>query len=235
MKNLSEAGLVDCPGKLGDLRPVPGGERGKGVAPRPVGTAARYRADIAAGSLKLRESRVIADLLLGGVDAASWKQAIVKDNALKAKNPATALRLGRLIRQRLETMTPELWRMVRDGTVVVATHALLAAAIKHSPLLADFLDLVVRDQYRRFGETLPRKLWYDFLEGCRGRDPQLPQWREVTMRRVGSSVFQILAQAGYLADTRSLRLQRPPIPTEVIGYLERNREDHVLRCITAGT
>jgi hypothetical protein len=34
---------------------------------------------------------------------------------------------------------------VRDGTSTVASHALLAAAIKQSPLLGDFLDLVVRE------------------------------------------------------------------------------------------
>lgn len=195
----------------------------------------RYRADITAGSLKIAESRVIADLLLRGVDEAGWRQAITNDNVMKAKNPATAVRLARLIRQRLDTMSPELWRLVRDGTVVSATHAVLAAAIKHSSLLGDFLDLAVRDQYRRFGAALSKKLWFDFLDGCRGRDPHMPQWHESTLRRMGSSVFQILAQAGYIKDTRSMLLQRPHITPEVIGYLERNKEDHVLRCITVGT
>ena len=139
-----------------------------------VGGSGRYRANITAGSLKIAESRVIADLLLRGVDEAAWKQATVKDNLLNAKNPATAIRLARLIRQRLETMSSELWRMVRDGTVVVATHAVLAAAVKHSFLLGDFLDLVVRDQYRRFGKALTKKVWFDYLEDCRGRDPQIP-------------------------------------------------------------
>jgi len=210
-----------------------------GSPPR-VGTACsdaagRYRADITAGSLKIAEIRVIADLLLRAVDEAGWKQAITKDNVLKARNPATAIRLARLIRQRLETTSPELWRMVCDGTVVVATHAVLAAAVKHSYLLGDFLDLVVRDQYRRFAKALTKKLWCDYLEDCRGRDPQMPQWQESTTRRMGSSVFQMLAQAGYIKDTRTMLLQRAHIIAEVIGYLERNHEDYVLRCITVGT
>jgi hypothetical protein len=178
---------------------------------------------------------VIADLLLRGVDEAGWKQATIRDKALKTRNPATAIRLARLIRQRLKMVSPELWRMVRDGTVVVATHAVLAAAIKHSSLLGDFLDLVVRDQYRRFGEALSKKLWFDFLEDCRGRDPHMPQWQESTVKRMGSSVFQILAQAGYIKNTRTMVLQRAHITAEVIGYLERNHEDYVLRCITVGT
>ncbi len=177
----------------------------------------RYRADITAGSLKITETRVIADLLLRRVDEAGWKQATVKVTLLKARNPETAIRLARLIRQRLETMLPELWRIVRDGTLVVTTHAVLAAAIKHIYLLGDFLDLAVRDQYRRFGKALTKKLCFDFLEYCRGRDPQMPLWHESTIRRMRSSIFQILAQAGYIKDTRSMLMQRPHITTEVIG------------------
>lgn len=125
--------------------------------------------------------------------------------------------------------------MVRDGSMVVATHAVLAAAVKHSYLLGDFLDLVVREQYQLFGKTLTKKMWCDYLEECRGRDPQMPQWQESTVRRMGSSVFQILAQAGYIKDTRTMLLQKAYITGEVIGYLERNHEDYVLRCITVGT
>src|SRR5438552_3472045 len=110
----------------------------------------RYRADITAGALKVPESRIIADLLLRQVDAEGWNQAIVKDNVLQARNPATAIRLARLIRQRLELMKPDLLRLIRDGSGIVATHAVLAAAVKHSRLLGDFLDLVVREQYRLF-------------------------------------------------------------------------------------
>ena len=66
----------------------------------------RYKADITAGALKLPESRLIADLLLRQVDAEGWKDAIVTKNVLQARNPATAQRLTRLIRGRLETMGP---------------------------------------------------------------------------------------------------------------------------------
>jgi hypothetical protein len=98
-----------------------------------VGTIAvtepRYKADITAGALKLPESRIIADLLLRNLDADGWKEAIVTRNVLQARNPATAKRLTKLIRSRLETMGPELWKLVRDGVGLVATHAALAAAV----------------------------------------------------------------------------------------------------------
>ncbi len=75
----------------------------------------RYRADITAGALKLPESRVIADLLIRGLTPQGWREAIHEQNVLQTRSPATAKRLTRLIRGRLELMEADLWRLVRDG------------------------------------------------------------------------------------------------------------------------
>lgn len=191
----------------------------------------QYRADITAGALKLPESRLIADLLLRKVDAEGWKDAIVTKNVLQARNPATARRLTKLIRGRLETMGPDLWKLVRDGKGTVAAHAVFAAAVKHSPLLGDFLEIVVAEQYRLFSPALSYRMFADYLEGCRERDPEMPQWNETTRRRLRSSVFQMLAQAGYIENTRSLKLQTVHVADQVLSYLKANQEEYVLRRI----
>src|SRR5262249_41372659 len=152
----------------------------------------RYKADITAGALKLQESRLIADLLLRQVDAEGWNDAIVKKNILQVRNPASAKRLTSLIRGRLETMGPELWKLVRDSKGTVTAHAVFSAAVKHSSLLGDFLELVVGEQYRLFSTALSNRMWTDYLEGCRGRDPDMPLWNETTRNRLRSSVFQML-------------------------------------------
>lgn len=191
----------------------------------------RYKADITAGALKLPESRIIADLLLRDVNAAGWKGAIKERNILQARSPATASRLTKLIRSRLTTMDPELWKLVRDANGTIATHAVFAAAIKHSPLIGDFLDLVVREQFRVFAPKLTKAMWDNYLADCRGRDPNMPQWNESTRRRLRSSVFQTLSQAGFLTDTKSLKLQPVHIAPQVIRYLQKHDEEYVLRCI----
>lgn len=177
------------------------------------------------------ESRIIADLLLKSIDNKAWEKAIMRDNILQARTAATAVRLSRLIRKRLELMKPELWRLVWEGTGLIAVHTVLAAAVKHSPLLGDFLDLVVREQYRLFSTALSNKLWEEYLDDCRGREPEMPVWNESTRNRLRSSVFQILAQAGYMDNTRSKKLQTVHIASQVIRYLEKYNEHYVLRCI----
>lgn len=194
-------------------------------------TAGRYKADITAGSLKLTESRRIADLLLRRADAQGWHDAIVERNILQIRSPATAKRLASFIRTRLSTFGPDLWVLVRDGQGAVATHAVLCAAVKHSPLLADFLRLVVAEQYKLFSKTLPTGSFDKYLEGCHERDPEMPIWNEATTKRLKSSVFQILAQAGYLENTSTLKLQPVNISEQVLSCLKANNDDFVLRCI----
>lgn len=191
----------------------------------------RYKADITGGALKLSESRSIADLLLRRVDADGWKDAILKQNVLQARTPSTARRLTQLIRGRLETMGPELWALVRDGQGSVATHALFAAAVKRSPLLGDFMIMAVGEQYRRFGLALSNNMFAEYLDGCHERDPEMPYWNDSTRARLRSSVFQMLAQASYIEDTKSLKLRRVHIAEEVLRYLKANREDYVLLCM----
>lgn len=194
----------------------------------------RYSADLTAGSLKVPESRIIADLLLRDGNENQWNKALYQDNVLQASNPATARRLAQLLRLRLQTMDQALWQLVRDGSLVVATHACLAAAVKHSALLSDFLDLVLREQYRLFTPALSTTIWERYIDACHARDPEMPQWRASTLRRLRSSVFHILAQAGYLESTRSLKLQAVHIAREVSRYLEVRDEQYVLRCIQVG-
>ena len=191
----------------------------------------RYKADIGGGSLKLPESRIIAGLLLDGVTEDQWRHAIEVENVLQRRSPGTAKRQSSLMRNRLETMGPELWQMVRDGSTQVAIQAVFAAAIKHSTLLGDFLDLVVRDQFRMFRPDLPKKMWDQFLEQCRNRDPLMPVWQDSTANKLADCVYRILAEVGYITDSKTYRLKSVRISGEVMSYLRENNEQYVIRCI----
>lgn len=194
----------------------------------------RYRADITAGSLKVPESRIIADLLLCSLDETGWKKALYEQNVLQTRSPKTAKRLALLLRGRLALMDAELWKLVRDGSGTVATQACLATAVKHSALLGDFLDLVVREQYTCYAEALSPKLWEEYIADCRGRDPDMPRRSDATIDRLRSSVFQILAQGGYIENTRTLKLQTVHIASQVLDYLTGHNEHYVLRCMQVG-
>ncbi len=195
----------------------------------------RYRADITAGALKLPESRVVAGLLLRDVSDKEWRNAIYDENVLQTRSDKTAKRISVLIRGRLSQVEAPLWKLVADGSVKEATHACLAAAIKASYLVGDFLDLVVRDEYRTFKENLSLTLWASYVEDCQNRDPDMPQWSDSTITRLRSSVYTILAEGGYIDSTKTRNLQTVHIVKPVLRYLEKHDEEYVLRCIQVGT
>jgi hypothetical protein len=191
----------------------------------------RYSADITTGSLKVAESRIIADLLLRGISREGWGRALYVDNVLQTRSPETAKRLSRLIRRRLTSMESGLWKLVRDGSGTTATHACLAAAVKCSYLLGDFLDLIVRNEYRAYTPALSYAMWEHYLMDCQNRDREMGVFSESTRNRLRSTVFQVLAQAGYLENTRSLKLQTVHIDRQVLAYLQAHDEKYVLKCI----
>jgi len=193
----------------------------------------RYKADITAGGLKMRESRIVADLLLKRLDAAAWKSAIEGQNLLQAKSKATARRLLCLIKGRLMLMGPDHWLMVRDGPRELAVQAVFAAAVKQSSLLGDFLDLCLRQEYRIFTEALPNTIWPNFIEDCKSKDLDMPDWTPSTIQRLRSSVFQMLAETAYFNSSRAPRLQKVYLIPELRSYLENHEELYVLRCMTA--
>lgn len=190
-----------------------------------------YNAEISAGSLMFRESRKVAKLLLEGSDEDGWYQAIHVDNILQKKVPATARRMIRLIRNRLEPMSPELWKLIVNESAETALQALLVAAIHHSRLLGDFLNNVVKEKYRIFDKQLTVQDWKKFLYTCELRDSVVTQWSEKTRAKLGQVIFRILAEARYLDSTRSLKLIPVTLTPEVRSYLLKHQEKYILRCM----
>ena len=190
-----------------------------------------YKANFTKGGLMVPESRIVAGLLLEGIDAARWKQAIEIDNALAKRSRTTASTKAALIRARLQTMTEDLWRLVRDGSTPVATHAVFAATITYSPLIGDFLDRVVRDLYRRFEKTLKPQHWDRYLEDCRSRDLFMPEWSEGTLDSLRTRMFGMMTEAGYLSDSRTRLLKPVQLSPEVARYLRESERSYALRCM----
>lgn len=190
-----------------------------------------YKADIAGGSLKVYESRIIADLLLRRLPAADWRQAIEVDNVLQKTSIGTAKRQASLIKTRLKQMTPPLWELVRDGTKPVATQAVFAAAIAHSSLLRDFLILNVRDRFLSGDLGLTRNHWRSFVASCHERDPEMSVWSASTTDKLGDSVLRILTEVGMLSEGEKPTLQPVHYEPEVLNYLKGENFDEVLRAM----
>ena len=190
-----------------------------------------YRSTITGGALRLRESRVVAGLLLESVSDERWQEEIFERNALQIRSVESRKKISRMIRTRLEPMGEGLWKMVSEGDKIAALQATLAGAVKESRLLGDFMDITLREQKSLFADRLRLSVWNEFIEGCHGRDPEMPPWSDQTLVRLRSSVLSILSEAGYLENTRSLRLQNVFVDGALSNHLEERGESYVLRCL----
>ncbi|MCG9000256.1 DUF1819 family protein [Laribacter hongkongensis] len=187
-----------------------------------------YSAQLSAGSLLVPESRQLASLLLQHPDEAAWQHAIKVDNVLQKASPATAWRMARLIRQRLECLDEAGLAMVANDSLEVATQMLLLAAVRHSRLLGDYMIDVYRGRLRRLETHLNPKDWAVFVHECEQRDPSVREWTTSTRAKLLQVILRILAEAGYLDSTRSLRMTPPLLHPRVRAYLVASK-DHYAR------
>jgi len=219
--------------RLGDVPSSAPEATGETIAiPKPRShSEPRYNAQLTAGTLLIHETRKIAKLMLERGDAVDWHYEIFTKNILQRRNPKTASRVSRLIRNRLDLVGKDILKLITEGDLATAIQATLAAAIKHSKLLGDFMRDVVREHYRTYKTEILRREWDQFLKSASSKHPEIDQFSDSTKHKIGSHVYKILAEAGYLYDTKKLELRRITLLPQVRECLLNNDEQYVLDCM----
>ena len=186
-----------------------------------------YDSDLSGGSLMVRESRLIADLLLREATTEQWHQAIQVENVLQKRTTASAQRNATAIRKRLERLEPDFWKALRDGDDELATQVAFCGALERNLLLVEFMETVLREAYISQAQHLDSYIWSDFLDERSQRDQDICEWKESSKKKMGQVVFRMLAEVGYLKSTRTLELQRVIVRAELSSLLE----EHYKQCI----
>lgn len=193
-----------------------------------TGSLCVLEANFTKASLIVAESRIVAGLLLDGVDADAWKQKIESENILQARTKNTAKSYAAIARYRLESCDSTLWEIVRDADVAVSTQAVMAATLKFSPLLALFMRTALADEYRRMSQKLENHVWVSFFSDQALNHPNLAAVSAGTQSKLRQNAYRILTEAGYLGRQRSHLLQHVRVLPEIRGYLVGRHESEVL-------
>lgn len=183
-----------------------------------------YNAEISAGSLLVPESRKLARFTLGNPSESDWHKALVEDNILQKKTPATAKRQARLIRNRLQFLDMPALHLVADRENEIVVQLLFFASLKHSLLLKDFLSRVVMGHVRQLELSLSVRDWDAFMVECGHRDISVENWSASTKEKLLQVILRILAEAKYIDSTRHMRIQRVQLHPEIKGYLNERGE-----------
>jgi hypothetical protein len=203
--------------------------------PRSGGSVAKFNAEISAGSLLPLESRRLANLLLSQPDDATWQHAIEIENILQKKTVATARRQATLLRKRLSTLDALAWQMITERESEVVNQLLLAAAVKHSQLLGEFMRKTYADCQRRLDPALAMGDWRQFLDECAHHDSAVAAWSDSTKAKLFQVIVRILSETKYLESARSMKLTPQSLHPDVHRYLSTHHEAYVLDCLERRT
>ena len=124
----------------------------------------QYLGDLIGGSLMIKDSQLIADLLLKDPSTKQWHDAIVEQNILQKQSVASAMRNASTIRKRLQGVDNKFLEKLSYSGTAEATQLIFAATLMNSAILADFMSSVISDAKRMYRESLNIDDWKHFWE-----------------------------------------------------------------------
>lgn len=187
-----------------------------------------YLGDLIGGSLMLKESQIVAELLLKKPTQEEWLEAIVNRNVLQKRSDASAKRNASTIKKRLEGMSDEYMEKIAFGNSELSTQLMFAATLINSTLLADFMRNVVLDAKRMFRESLDAGDWESFWNDRSRLFPEFADMTKSSVYKISQVAFKTLADAGFIETTRNKRLQNVFILPEVKNLLSAIERDDII-------
>lgn len=187
-----------------------------------------YLGDLIGGSLMIRESQIIADLLLKKPTQEEWFDAITNQNILQKRSNASAKRNASTIKKRLEGLSDEFIEQIAFGSTELSTQMMFAATLINSTLLADFMLSVFVDAKRMFRESIDSTDWQSFWDERSRLLPELSQMTDSSTYKIAQVAFKILADAGYIETTRNKKLQNVYLLPEVRSLLSTLDRDDII-------
>lgn len=186
----------------------------------------QYLGDLIGGSLMIKESQLIAELLLTDPTKEQWDDAIVEQNILQKRSAASAKRNAATIKKRIATMDNNFLRALADANHEEAAQLMVAATLINSPLLADFMRTVVMDAKRMYRESIDMKDWESFWEDKSRLYPELTEMSESSTYKIAQVAFKVMTDGGFLESTRSKLLTNVYVTPDVRNLLiNMNQED----------
>ncbi|MGR5233650.1 DUF1819 family protein [Vibrio rotiferianus] len=191
----------------------------------------RYLGDLIGGSLMLRESQILAGLMLKEPTLSEWNEAIVDENILQKPSAASAKRNASTIKKRLSGLNNRFLEKLAYSGSDEASQLMFAATLINSPLLADFMRTVVVDAKQMYRESLTVDDWHHFWQDRSRLYPALAEMSEASTYKVSQVAFKVIADAGYIDSTKNKQLLNVYVSQDVRELLSEMDHDDVLQAM----
>ncbi|EPW4493849.1 DUF1819 family protein [Vibrio parahaemolyticus] len=186
----------------------------------------KYLGDLIGGSLMINEAQLIAELLLSEPNKEQWDEAIVEQNILQKRSPASAKRNAATIKKRIANLGNKFLSALVKANHEEAAQLMMAATLMNSPLLADFMRTVVMDAKRMYRENIDMKDWEYFWEDKCRIYPDFADMSESSTYKIAQVAFKVMTDGGFLESTKTKVLTNIYITPDVRDLLvEMDRDD----------
>lgn len=160
----------------------------------------RYALSFTSGALLAREALVAAPLYLREHDWSKVRELIAEDNLLQSRTRSSGFRLAREVAQRLSVLSDGEIELLVDGTPTERGYLMWAAACRRYDLIGEFAEEVLRERFLVLGVTLDYDDFDSFIRGKALWHEEVADLKESTLRKLRSTVFRMLVEAGLLSD-----------------------------------
>lgn len=167
-------------------------------------SATRYALSFTSGALLMREALLAAQLYLRAHDWAKVRVLIEEDNLLQSRTVATGQRVAREVVQRLAVLTDDELELLVDSTASERGHLLWAAACRRYDLIGEFAQEVLRERYLLLASTVNYDDFDSFIRSKALWHEEVANLKDSTLRKLRSTVFHMLVEAGLLSDDGSI-------------------------------
>ena len=175
-----------------------------------------YSMTFTAASLRPELARVVAEVYLDCNDWEEAKKRILRDNSLQARTTASAIRMEREMRQRLQTLSRQQIEILAGATTDSRRAIAWLAILKHSAFVFAFSTGVLRQKIQNFDPVLRPSDYENFFNNESIAHPELGHLAASTKVKIRRVIKTMLREAGILiSSSKDDLIRRPIIPPEV--------------------
>lgn len=157
-----------------------------------------YSLSFTAASLRPEVARTLVEHFLRTDSWDAAKRTVLADNAVQARAPASAIRLEREIRKRLQTLTPCQIALLHDSTTDVCTNLAWLAAVKYSAFLFEFSAELMRLKWETHDRILRASDYERFVDEKAPHHPELARLTKSSAGKIRRVLLAMLREIGLL-------------------------------------
>jgi hypothetical protein len=161
-------------------------------------TDGRYALSFTSGALLTREAVIAVPLYLDVRDWSIVRDQLRAENLLQARTASSGFRLAREVAQRLAVLTDAELELLRDASPSERDHLMWVAACRRYAVIGDFAEEVLRERFLLLTPSLSYEDFDSFVRRKALWHPELAEVKDSTLRKLRSTVFKMLTEAGLL-------------------------------------